>query len=306
VIDGVLSHHLNPFRSGTARFNMTLAERLGIPCVGILDPMAAAFEVPLLSFKVSELGDEEAAEIESLLDDGRTNRVFFHEYGDRELEQRMVREAEVVYCGNDEILSRVKGAASDARVLWAPGLIDDTRRFEPVEISVFSFGMAHKLRVDMFARLRRLLEASGRSYALYLSNANHETATAEDAELVFRELERIFPTGLYFTGNLSDVSVFNWLQHATYFAAFFPGGVRANNTSVASAMEHGAAVITNLDPHSPPDLVHLDNVVDLEQCDRIPTDPDLIAGLRGRARETARARSWEALTAAILEGGRGG
>jgi hypothetical protein len=301
VIDGVLSHHLNPFRSGTARFNRTLAERLGVPCVGILDPAARTFELPLLSFKVSELGADEAAAIATLLDDGRRTRVFLHEYRDQELERRMVRSAEVVYCGNDEILSRVEGQASRARVLWAPGLIDDTRRFEPVDISVFSFGMAHKLRVDMFARLRELLEEGGRSYAVYLSNANHETATVEDAELVFRELQRVFPTGLYFTGNLSDVSVFNWLQQATFFAAFFPGGVRANNTSVASAMEHGAAVITNLDSYSPPDLRHMENVIDIERCERIPTDPDLLDGLRARARETARSRSWQALTAAIAD-----
>ncbi len=56
----------------------------------------------------------------------------------------------------------------------------------------------------------------------------------------------MFPS-LYFLGNLSDVAVYNELRRATFFAAFFDGGVRANNTSVAAAMETGAVVITNLD-----------------------------------------------------------
>ena len=65
-----------------------------------------------------------------------------------------------------------------------------------------------------------------------------------------------FPS-LYFLGNLSDVAVYNQLRESTFFAAFFDRGVRANNTSVAAAMETGAVVITNLDELSPPEYVHM-------------------------------------------------
>jgi hypothetical protein len=105
----------------------------------------------------------------------------------------------------------------------------------------------------------------------------------------------ILPKELYFLGKLSDVAVFNELRAATFFAAFFEHGVRANNTSVASAMERGAVVITNLDEHSPLELVHMENVIDIERCDALPLDAPTLERMSLRARELGRARGWDAL-----------
>jgi hypothetical protein len=155
--------------------------------------------------------------------------------------------------------------------------------------------MAHKIRVDMFRRLRELLDASGRSHVIYVSAANHETAHMRDAQLVFEEMHEIFPKTLYFLGNLSDVAVFNRLQQSTFFAAFFEHGVRANNTSVAAAMERGAVVLTNLDSYSPAEYRHLENVVDIEQTDELPLDPLVLKRISVRAMETGRSRGWDEL-----------
>jgi hypothetical protein len=180
-------------------------------------------------------------------------------------------------------------------LLWTPGLLTDDRSFRPAEVSVFSFGMAHKIRTDAFARLRALLESSGRSYAVYVSAANHETSSMRDAESVFAEMHKLFPDKLYFLGNLSDVAVHNWLRQTTFFAAFFEKGVRANNTSVASAMERGAVVVTNLDEYSPLEYVHMENVIDIAHCEELPADPLMLRRISVRAMETARARGWTSL-----------
>jgi hypothetical protein len=150
----------------------------------------------------------------------------------------------------------------------------------------------------MFGRLRALLDALGRPYAVYVSAANHETTTLEDAQEIFEEMQKLFPS-LYFLGNLSDVAVHNQLRQATFFAAFFEKGVRANNTSVAAAMETGAVVITNLDELSPPEYVHLENVIDIERCDELPTDPVVLEEIRRHAIETAAARGWDRLVERI-------
>jgi len=71
--------------------------------------------------------------------------------------------------------------------------------------------------------------------------------------------------------------------------------VRANNTSVASAMERGAVVITNLDEHSPAELRHMDNVIDLQQTDALPFDPLVLGRISVRAMETRRELGWDAL-----------
>ena len=171
--------------------------------------------------------------------------------------------------------------------------------FAPAVYSVFSFGMAHKVRADMFARLRDLLERTGVSYSIYMSNANHATATLDEAQIVFDEMREVFPRNLYFMGNLSDVAIYNYLRTTSFFAAFFRNGARANNTSILSAMEHGSVVITNLDQNSPEYFVHMDNVIDINQCEELPSDPLEHKRLALRAMETARSLSWDRLISAI-------
>jgi len=296
ALDAVVTHHRDGFRSGVARFNELLADRLGLPLLGLDELAASAPGCPLLSFKVGKLDAASAHALAGWLAGAeRRYELFLHEYDGGEEERSLVAGATHVHCGNAEIEAAVTGVARSVGTLWTPGLILDDRTFRPSEISVFSFGMAHKLRTEMFQRLRSLLEASERSYALYVSAANHETASLRDSEVVFDEMHEIFPDELYFLGNLSDVAVFNYLGSTTFYAAFFPEGVRANNTSVASALERGAVVITNLDEHSPPEYVHMENVLDIERLDELPADPLLLKQLSAAAMETGRARSWERL-----------
>jgi hypothetical protein len=299
-IDAVVTHHSDGFRSGVARFNELLADRLGVPVVPVFDPQLVELACPLLSFKVSELSLSEAAELARIFAErDRQTEVFLHEFSGLELERQVIRAARRVHCGNLEIHEQVTDLNDAVTVAWTPGLIVDERRFEPAEISVFSFGMAHKIRTDMFRRLRALLEQSGRSYALYVSTANHETASMRDAQVVFEEMGEVFPSRLYFMGNLSDVAVYNHLQTTTFFAAFFGDGVRANNTSVSSAMEQGAIVVTNLDRHSPREFVHMENVIDINQCRELPFDPVVLKRLSLNAMETGRRRGWDDLVAQL-------
>jgi hypothetical protein len=296
-VEAVVTHHRSGFRSGVARFNELLAERLGVPLYG-LDDEGPGWESSLLSFKVSELDIASRAALAERLEawDGE---LFLHELSGLDLERELVTRAGRVHCGNLEIFEGVRGLTDKAEPAWAPGLITDRRLYVIPEVTVFSFGMAHKIRTDMFRRLRDLLDDLDRPYEVYVSAANHETARLEDAQEIVGEMHEVFP-GFYFLGNLSDVAVYNELKGTTFFAAFFDKGVRANNTSVAAAMETGAVVITNLDEHSPPEYVHLDNLIDIERCEELPTDPAVLAEIRKRAVETAATRGWDALVAQLV------
>jgi hypothetical protein len=299
-VDAVVTHHLDGFRSGVARFNDLLAQHLGVPLVGLADLAEIGPECPLLSFKVRELPSRLAVDLEALLDARRWSwELFLHEFQGLPLERKLVTGAQRVACGNSEIAEAVYGLASSTAVLWTPGLLLDDRAFRSSEISIFSFGMAHKIQTDRFRHLKELLEASGRSYVVYVSAANHETATMRDAELVFEEMHEIFPEELYFLGNLSDVAIFNQLRSTTFFAAFFERGVRANNTSVASALEHGSVVITNLDQHSPAEFVHMESVIDIDRCTELPSDPSVLGRISSRAMEIGRERGWDSLVATL-------
>ena len=146
----------------------------------------------------------------------------------------------------------------DIQELFCPGTILNPQRFQRTELSVFTFGMAHKIRVPLYRRLHDLLEATGQSYSVYVSTALHENTSFDGSFVVrFEELQSIFNGQVYFMGYLSDTAVFNHLMDCTFLAAFFEKGLRANNTTVNAAMECGCAVITNLDEHSPAGLTHM-------------------------------------------------
>jgi hypothetical protein len=278
-LDAVVTHHRDGYRSGVARFN----ELLG------------ATRYPLLSFKVRELPPADAALVERFAAGGVPWQVYLHEFADLPLEHALVVGAERVLCGNREIEAAVTELNDDVETVWTPGLIHDDRTFPASDVSVFSFGMAHKIQTDKFRQLGALLEQSGKTYTLYVSAANHETASLRDAEVVFDEMHTLFPERLYFLGNLSDVAVVNYLRSSTFYAAFFPHGARGNNTSIASAMEYGSVVITNLDEFSPVEFRHLENVIDINQAGSLPTDPAVLRAIGDAARETARSRDWSAL-----------
>ena len=183
----------------------------------------------------------------------------------------MLAGAARVSCGNRELFDELKPARPDIVELFCPGTLLNPQRFDDTELKVFTFGMAHKIRVPLYRRLRDLLDATGKTYSVFVSTALHENTSFDDSFVVrFEELQSIFNGQIYFMGYLSDTAVFNHLVDCTFLAAFFEKGLRANNTTVNAAMEVGCAVVTNLDDHSPEGLVHMRNVIDINRCDRLP------------------------------------
>ena len=198
------------------------------------------------------------------------------------------------------MFARLAPSRPDIVELFCPGTILNPQRFQKSELSVFTFGMAHKIRVPLYRRLRDLLEATGKSYSVFVSTALHENTSFDDSFVVrFEELQAVFDGQVYFMGYLSDTAVFNHLMDATYLAAFFEKGLRANNTTVNAAMECGCTVITNLDEYSPKGLTHMTHVVDINRCDRLP-DAEETERIGRAARDIAHTRyGWDQLVAQL-------
>ncbi len=302
-VDAILSYHLNPLTCGVAKFNLALGRRLATPVVGVLRPETSRYRHPLLSVKLSEFAAADVRRLDAVLATSpwrRSFTVFLHDWTDSDLEHALVRDAGAVYCANPEIRAAVAPLRPDAVALWCPSTIPESERFAPVELTVFSFGMAHKVRTRLYERLRVLLDATGRSYGLHLSAALHADTTLDSFAAALEELRAIFGSRLYFLGHLSDAAVYNYLQTTTFFAAFFDRGVRANNTTVNAAMSCGAVVVTNLDEHSPPAFQHGVNLLDIARCDALPLDPSTLTAMGGHAAVTATVDlGWSALIAAM-------
>jgi hypothetical protein len=296
MFDCIAGYHLNPWTCGIAKFNTILGRKVSLPVVGIGSSEISQYRTPLLSLKMSEFTPEDARVLDAWAE-GHQGRyeIFLHAFDGTPLEQRLIAGASRVYIGNRELSAQLAPLRPDAVELFCPGTLLNPQRFQRTELSVFTFGMAHKIRVPLYRRLHDLLEATGQSYSVYVSTALHENTSFDGSFVVrFEELQAIF-SNIYFMGYLSDTAVFNHLVDCTFLAAFFEKGLRANNTSVNAAMECGCAVITNLD-------VHMKNVIDINACDRLPGD-EQTAAIGRAAREIAHADyGWDQLVAQLRPG----
>ena len=299
--DCIAGYHLNPWTCGIAKFNGILARHLDVPVVKFGSGEQQAYHRPLVSIKVAEFSAADARALDGwIAGHGGQFDLFLHGFDGTDLEKRLTTAASRVYCVNREIAQAVAPFRPDLVEVFCPGMLGNPQRFRRTELSVFTFGMAHKIRVPLYRRLHRLLEATGMSYSVYVSTALHENTSFDNSFVVrFEELQAIFSGQVYFMGYLSDTAVFNQLVDCTFLAAFFEKGLRANNTSVNAAMECGCAVITNLDENSPEGLVHMKNVIDINACDRLPGLEE--AEKIGRAaREIANADyGWDQLVAQL-------
>ena len=123
MIDAVVTHHRDSFRSGVGRFNELLGERLGVPVIGIRKLLTAGAKRPLLSFKVAELASAELTVLQRLVDDEPFEwELFLHVYDGHPLEEALVRGAAHVHAGNHEVQSQIAGLARSVETLWSPGL----------------------------------------------------------------------------------------------------------------------------------------------------------------------------------------
>jgi len=305
TFDGcVVGYHLNPLTCGIAKFNSEFARRLQVPILNVFDPRVKEYAHSILSIKTAEFTLDDLGRLQAMYADPAFDQVvdlFLHDYTGTELEKMLLRKCRKVYCGNSELHERImKEVGSAAVEVWCPGTLHGAVKFDDVEIKVFTFGMAHKIRADYYHKLDALLQATGRSYCLYLSTALHEGTTFEnDFNDVFEEMQEAFDGPVYFMGFMSDTAVFNYLKNCTYFAAFFPKGLRANNTSVNTALSFGVPVITNLDDYSPSHLVHEANIIDINKCANLVTDEEVLRALSRNAQEAGEVLSWERLVETV-------
>lgn len=277
----IVGYHSDPNRCGVARFNVELAKRLGVPFVGFDGEWGG---YPLISLKWSELTppdrDEWRERIDFDTDLGREIAVFWHDAGD----EAVTNCAEQVFYATD---------------LACPPAPIPTYLTRPA-IRLFAFGMAHRMQREPYRKIKALIDAIGATFDLRVSMALHEGTDIQDALLRCEELESVVGAGnLKVLGCLSDFALAEELRDAHAVCAFFPQGVRANNTSVHTAMQAGAPVITNLDAESPREFQHGITVIDLPQMGMWPSYHQLRAVARAGQAMSQERFSWDTFLAKL-------
>lgn len=277
MLSAVVSYHTNPYTCGVARFNLALSQAMGVPLMQIDDYLAETVtRKVLVSLKLDEI---DSAVLDHLSTAVKTGRMFFdlflHASNGSTLERDLCSSAVRVFAASKEIASQVSAARSDVVACFAPGAPVLPLK-APVDCTLLTFGMAHKIRSDGYRKLAALLHDDPRTFRLEISTALHEGGSFDEGFFtISAEISSAFGGNVQFLGFLADAEVSQRLREVDALVAFFPRGVRENNTTVLSAMTHGCAVITNLDSDSPPWMVHGTTLFDISQMSSFPARTDL-------------------------------
>lgn len=278
----IVSYHTNPYTCGVARFNQALARTLGVNVVSVTEFINHAEAFPLLSLKFEEIPDHIAQELlHYVLRTSLKFDLFLHGILESEARLKLVSLARNVFVGSVDHADAIRPTRHDIVALFAPGapFTGDKKSFD---LTLLTFGMAHKIRADGYRKLGEIMATDHRSVQLEISTALHEgTSFSDDFFSVNAEISEVFKGSVIFLGFLADGEVSRRLRAADALIAFFPGGVRENNTTVLSAMAHGCAVITNMDHYSPAWMKHGESIFDIDQLFSFPSSDELDKVRRG-------------------------
>lgn len=288
--DAVLTYHTNPFGCGVAKFNIQLAERLGIPC----EPLTLATRVcPLVSVKPSEIPDDGTYD-----DPGGVYDLFLHDFSPSARNVHWVKGARRIYAANTTIWADLQKFRPDISIAWCPSTV----RGMPMhgELTVLLFGMGHKLHLPTLTRVQALLSRLTMDYTVAVSTAVHEGHPWDESfARTHRELSKLFGPRLRVLGYLADDGLSGYLKQPGVLAVLpFDPAARANNTTLWAAMEAGAAVLTTVDQDSPVELKHDETVLNIAQTKVL--EPDTFYALGRRGQEAAKSRSWGRLLSLML------
>jgi hypothetical protein len=291
----IVTFHSNPYTCGVARFNVSLAKSLGVPLLTLDFFLENPVSGALLSIKCEEIGNDTAKGLSNFLETAsETFDVYLHGLDGSAAEQKIIGKAGRLFTATKEMADEIGSKRSDAISTFAPGASPSPLATE-VDCTLLTFGMAHKIRVAGYRKLGDLLQEETRTFRLEISTALHEGTTfSEDFFTVGNEIREVFQGNVSFLGFLADEEVSHRMRSADALVAFFPLGVRENNTTVLSAMSHGCAVITNIDDYSPDWMIHGESILDIDRMSSFPTTDELIE-IGNNAREVASPFSFEQL-----------
>lgn len=217
----LVSYHTNPYTCGVARFNQALATTLSVPVCAVTKLAADKSDRLLLSLKFEEMSTEIAENLLThLIGTGANFDLFLHGVTHSELEKKFIASARRVIVATQEYADLIRAQREDVVAYFAPGA-GDAGIAKNAEITLLTFGMAHKIRSDGYRKLGQLLSADSRTVQLEISTALHDgTSFSEDFFSVGSEISQVFDGNVSFLGFLADDEVSRRLHAADALVAF--------------------------------------------------------------------------------------
>jgi hypothetical protein len=273
MYSAVVSLHTNPYTCGVARFNRALSEELKtsiLPLDVYLKNGTAG--TALLSLKIDEMPAATQEQLARFISDRSPRFSYFvHDASDTEFQHLLMKSAVRVFANSRELTTVLSGFRHDIVTVYSPGA-SVQKPLPAAEIRLLTAGMAHKIRQEGYLKLAQLITKCKKSVRLEVTTALHDGQKFDEEFFsIASEIRSAFNGNVHFCGFLSDEELSHRIQDVDAFVAFFPRGVRENNTTVLSAMAHGCPVITNCDEFTPPWMAHSVTVFDVNSLAEFPS-----------------------------------
>jgi hypothetical protein len=315
-ITNIISTHESPRYSGVAKFGVRLAAELGCRFYGVEEALELAREGVcghvLLSTKFQDLDDIDCIKWYRLLEiidkPELTISIFLHSFHHLDIELKLLSRSRNIFAGNSEILHKCEDLNFYPKQLWCPNLIESGQKVSKKPrivrprnfVNLFTFGMAHKVS---FARVCQSVEevsGLGIDFILTVSTSKHEKIEAKQFRNIQSLLTDRFPGQIKFLGFLDDDAIFEKAGEMDAALLLFNPAVRANNTTMYTAMELNLPVICKVDRFSPVWLEDKHNFLNIDKLSKSDfTAPNLERISNNASRIVRSEYSWYRLVQAL-------
>ena len=269
----IISYHTNTWGCGIARFNELLAEELESQVMSFRELCTRKPEDKiLLSISLKEFSELDKRDLHELVQQTQKQIDFdllLHSLDESDLEKILIIKSNQVFSLNEEISHKLHELGISSSTLFTPSLFKADMSANEIEENTFkliTFGMAHKIELDLIENLIRNVKESGLNPKIYLSTALHVgEQPLDNLNRTIQEIEERLKIEINFLGFLSDAALSKSIQESDALFRFFNPAVRANSTSIMAGMSLGIPTFTNIDNFSPKWLKHNHNFFDISK-----------------------------------------
>ena len=269
----IISYHTNSWGCGIARFNELLAEELDSEIMSFSELYSRKpDEKILISISLKEFSELDKRNCKELLQQLQKQIDFdllLHSLDESDLEKCLITKSNQVFSLNEEITHKLHNLGISSSTLFTPSLFKSevsVNEYEKSTFKLITFGMAHKIELDLIENLISNVKESGLNPKIYLSTALHVgEQPLDDLNRTIQEIEEKLKVEINFLGFLSDAALAKSIQESDALFRFFNPAVRANSTSIMAGMSLGVPTFTNIDKFSPKWLKHNHNFFDISK-----------------------------------------
>ena len=228
----------------------------------------------LISISLKEFSEKDKIEFQKLLRKLQHQinyDLLLHSLEESDLEKLIISKSNKIFSLNEEISYKLQKLDISSSTLFTPSLFASKiseKELDKKSFKLITFGMAHKIELELIDKLIKNVKNSGLYPRIYLSTAIHVgEQPLDNLNKVIQEIEEKLNIEINFLGFLSDSALAKSIQESNALFRFFNPAVRANSTSIMAGMSLGVPTFTNTDKFSPKWLNHNHNYFDVSKLD---------------------------------------